>query len=130
MSAASMDDGSIASLDPVNTGWLDVNGLAVGESFWWWSYEFDHEWDDGYNCQQASETRTDSVPADVADQTLHFEHASYSSAGADFTNQITNDDATLNLAQAANTAAICSGTSFTINIQFTFHAGGELYGHD
>ena len=31
--SADMDNGSIASLDPVNSGSLDVNGLAVGSTF-------------------------------------------------------------------------------------------------
>ena len=70
--SASMDNTSIADLGSVSTGWLNVNGLGVGETFWSWSYGFSREWDDGYDCQWAYEDRTDSMPTQVKPTPHHL----------------------------------------------------------
>jgi hypothetical protein len=62
---AQMDDTSVADLGAGGSGWLNVNGLGVGNTFWSWTYSFEHDFDNGYDCENRYEDRTDSVPTGV-----------------------------------------------------------------
>jgi hypothetical protein len=65
MSGGQMDNTSIASLDPVSSGWLNVNGLGVGDTYWSWIYSFEYDYDNGFDCERRYEERTDTEPAQV-----------------------------------------------------------------
>jgi len=65
--SASMDNPSIADLGGVTSGWLNVDGLDVGDTFWSWSYSFEYDFDNGYDCDNRYEDRTDSMSTEVVD---------------------------------------------------------------
>jgi hypothetical protein len=60
-----MDNTSIADLGAGGSGWLNVDGLGIGDTFWSWTYSFEHDFDNGYDCDNLYEDRTDTVPTEV-----------------------------------------------------------------
>jgi hypothetical protein len=65
LSGSTVDNTSVASLGYVSDGWTNVNGLAVGETYWWWNYWYGYEYDDGFDCRYAQTYETGSQPAEV-----------------------------------------------------------------
>lgn len=62
---STVDNTSIASLAYMSSGWMKVNGLAPGETNWWWSYWYGYEYDDGFDCRYAQDEYTGSEPTTV-----------------------------------------------------------------
>ena len=65
LSGSTVDNTSIASLSNVSTGWLNTNGLDAGATYWWWTYWYGFEYDDGFDCRYEQDEVTASEPADV-----------------------------------------------------------------
>jgi IPT/TIG domain len=49
----------------MSTGWLKQNGLNTGETFWWFTYWYGYEFDDGFDCRFAQDEVTINQPITV-----------------------------------------------------------------
>lgn len=126
-----VDDPSIISYSPDSGSYTIVEGLASGDTFINGSWYWDNWESDGWSmCWETRGESTDSQPVQAADHTLHFEQVTYSNASANFASVFNQDEATLDLSQTGSAQAVCSGTSFTMTIRFTFPANGTLFDHD
>ncbi len=62
LSGATVADPTMASLQGLYTGWMNINGLGVGETYYWWTYMFSHDEDDGFDCRNYTDVTTVSEP--------------------------------------------------------------------
>lgn len=65
LDGSTVDNTSVASLGYVSTGWMNVNGLSAGDTYWWWTYWYGYEFDNGFDCQYVQQQETGSEPVDV-----------------------------------------------------------------
>ncbi|HEX8072500.1 MAG TPA: hypothetical protein VF546_21310 [Pyrinomonadaceae bacterium] len=62
---ATVDDPNMASLGYYSNGWLQVNGLEEGDTYFWWTYFFQHDEDNGFDCQHFNDEVTGIEPVTV-----------------------------------------------------------------
>jgi hypothetical protein len=73
LDGSTVDNTSIASLGYVSSGYTNVNGLTAGDTYWWWTYWYGFEYDDGFDCRYEQDEITSSEPADVHNPPEHIQ---------------------------------------------------------
>lgn len=111
------------------------NGTTTGEGpgqgnvqAIWTAYEWG-DWESGGagECNSREQNIIAEALCEVLARELHFTEVTYSNVSRTFDWGTFTDEANLNLSAASS---VCGGQSFTINIDFTFPAGGNPYGRN
>ena len=123
LDGSTVDNTVVANLGYVSNGYTNVNGLAEGDTYWWWTYWYGFEYDDGFDCRYEQDEYTGSEPAEVADKIVMHDATVYERSVGFGGFNIAN----LGLSGSSHQTDICSNHSaFTLRINFVLPVGAQL----
>ena len=118
LDGSTVDNTLVASLGYVSNGYTNVNGLSAGSTYWWWTYWYGFEYDDGFDCRYEQDEYTGSEPADVTSPVTFIDVSEVGTTNsAEFFGGIRF--ASLNISS-------CGGERFGIKIRFSLDANTTI----